>query len=87
MSTKRITPLENPKTMPRTESPNMEDIKFAVPEPLLRQMQDMAADDGWKPAELHRIFWESGFAAYAERANKRLVNEQLRQKRSSKSEP
>jgi hypothetical protein len=77
-------PLESPKTMPRTESPNMEDVKFAVPAPLLAQMMDMAAADGWKPAELHRVFWESGFAAYAERANKRLVNEQLREKRSAK---
>jgi hypothetical protein len=66
--------------MPETDSPNMVPIKFYVPEPLLKDMLEIAQAEGWKPAELHRIFWERGFAAYAEGSNKRRVNRQLRNK-------
>ena len=68
------------ETMPRTDSPRMVEIKFAVPAELLADAQQMADQEGWKPAELHRIFWERGFAAYAEGSNKRLVNKRLRKK-------
>jgi hypothetical protein len=41
-------------------------------------MQELAKDEGWKPAELHRILWVLGLAAYTEQSNKRLVNTRLR---------
>lgn len=66
--------------MPETNAPKMTKIDFAVPTALLRDAEEMAQAEGWKPAELHRIFWEKGFAAHAEGSNKRLVNKQLREK-------
>jgi hypothetical protein len=66
--------------MPETNAPKMTKIDFAVPTALLQDAEEMAQAEGWKPAELHRIFWEKGFAAYAEGSNKRLVNRQLREK-------
>lgn len=64
--------------MPRTDTPGMEVIKFAVPAALLEEAIAMAAAEGWKEAEFHRILWERGFANYAEGSNKRLVNKKLR---------
>lgn len=72
-------PLEDPE-MPETDAPKMEYIKFAVPAKLLEDALELAAHEGWKPSELHRIFWERGFGSYAEGSNKRGVNKQLRRK-------
>lgn len=69
---------ETENDMPRTDSPKMVEIKFAVPEALLQDAFELADAEGWKPAELHRIFWERGFSAYAEGSNKRRVNKNLR---------
>ncbi|MBW4443298.1 MAG: hypothetical protein KME10_19060 [Plectolyngbya sp. WJT66-NPBG17] len=66
--------------MPETDAPNMEYVRFAVPAPLLQEALELAKAEGWKPAELHRIFWERGFAAYAEGSNKRRVNRSLRKR-------
>lgn len=66
--------------MPETNAEKMTRIDFSVPTPLLRDAEELAQSEGWKLAELHRIFWEKGFAAHAEGSNKRLVNRQLRQK-------
>lgn len=68
--------------MPETNAPNMVKITFAVPEELLQQILDLAASEGWKQAELHRVVWVLGFNAYAEGSNKRLVNRNLRKKDS-----
>ncbi|MCC5636288.1 hypothetical protein LC593_10550 [Nostoc sp. CHAB 5844] len=67
-------------TMPETNAPKMVKITFAVPEELHQQILDLAAAEGWKPAELHRVVWVLGFNAYAEGSNKRLVNQNLRRK-------
>jgi hypothetical protein len=64
--------------MPDSDAPKMVRIDFSVPAPLLEQMQELAKDEGWKPAELHRMLWVLGFAAYTEQSNKRLVNDRLR---------
>ena len=80
MTTNEIRPLEDPE-MPETDAPKMEYVKFSVPAPLLKEALELAEAEGWKPAELHRIFWERGFAAYAEGSNKRGVNRSLRKKR------
>lgn len=64
--------------MPDTDAPNMAYIRFAIPQPLLNEALELAKSEGWKPSELHRIFWERGFAAYAEGSNKRKVNKRLR---------
>ncbi|MEH2033389.1 MAG: hypothetical protein V7K67_27840 [Nostoc sp.] len=72
--------------MPETSAPNMVKITFAVPEELLQQILDLAASEGWKPAELHRVVWVLGFNAYAEGSNKRLVNRSLRSKVSKSGE-
>lgn len=53
-------------------------IKFTVPKPLLTEMLDLAAAEGRKPADLHRIFWESGFATHAEARNKRMIDRSWR---------
>ncbi len=66
--------------MPETDAPKMEYVRFAVPAPLLQEALELAESEGWKPAELHRIFWERGFAAYAEGSNKRRVNKSLRKR-------
>lgn len=66
--------------MPETNAPKMVRIDFSVPEPLLKEAIAMAESEGWKPAELHRIFWEKGFAAHAEGSNKRMINKGLRSK-------
>jgi hypothetical protein len=66
--------------MPETDAQKMEYIRFAVPAPLLQEALELAEAEGWKPAELHRIFWERGFAAYAEGSNKRRVNRSLRKR-------
>lgn len=68
-------------TMPETNAPNMVKITFAVPEVLHQQILDLAAAEGWKPAELHRVAWMLGLSEYAERSNKRLINENLRNKK------
>lgn len=69
-----------PDIMPETNAPKMLKITFAVPEELHQQILDLAAAEGWKPAELHRVVWVLGFNAYAEGSNKRLVNRNLRKK-------
>ncbi|MFB2768585.1 hypothetical protein ACE1AT_04740 [Pelatocladus sp. BLCC-F211] len=66
--------------MPQTNSPEMIKINFSVPAPLYEEALALAKLEGWKPAELHRMFWEKGFAAHAEGVNKRLVNKKLRKK-------
>jgi hypothetical protein len=67
--------------MPRTSSPQMARIEFAVPEPVLKQALEIAEAEGWKPAELHRVIWLMGLNSYTEGSNKRLVNESLRKKK------
>ena len=64
--------------MPETPAPKMIRIDFSVPTSLHSDAKAIAESEGWKEAELHRIFWERGFAAYAEGSNKRLVNKKLR---------
>lgn len=66
--------------MPETNAPKMVRVDFSVPEELLKEALELAAVEGWKPSELHRIFWEKGFAVHAEGSNKRLVNKKLRNK-------
>ncbi|PMB00006.1 hypothetical protein CEN50_04995 [Fischerella thermalis CCMEE 5268] len=67
-------------TMPGTNAPRMIRIDFSVPEALYQEALELAEAEGWKPAELHRIFWEKGFAVHAEGSNKRLVNKHLRER-------
>lgn len=61
-------------------SPKMVKISFAVPEEIHQQMTEMAAAEGWKPAELGRVAFVMGLNVYAEGSNKRLVNRNLRNK-------
>lgn len=75
--------LEN---MPEINAPKMVKVDFSVPEPLYRQALELAASEGWKPSELHRIFWEKGFAVHAEGSNKRMVNKNLRKNSDNESE-
>lgn len=63
-------------------SPKMVKISFAVPEEIHKQMIEISASEGWKPAELCRLAWVMGMNAYAEGSNKRLVNQNLRNKSS-----
>lgn len=66
------------ENMVDTDAPNMTRINLSVPTPLLEEMMVLARDEGWKPAELHRMLWVLGFACYTEQSNKRLVNAKLR---------
>jgi hypothetical protein len=68
--------------MPETDAPNLVPVKISLPAPLVEMMTELAAAEGWKPAELHRVIWERGFALYVEGSNKRLINQQLREKMS-----
>lgn len=65
---------------PQSNAPNMVEIKMSVPAKLLKEALEIADYEGWKPAELHRILWEKGFAVHAEGSNKRMVNRSLRRK-------
>jgi hypothetical protein len=71
------------EAMPETNAPKMIKITFAVPEEVYRQALNLAAAEGWKPAELHRVVWVLGLSEYAERSNKLLVNENLRSRKQS----
>lgn len=62
-------------------------VEFRIPAPLYEDFLQLAQLEGWKPAELHRILWEKGFAAHAEGSNKRFINRQLRQKLLSDRPP
>ena len=70
------------ETMPETNAPKMTRIEINVPTALLAEAESLAAIEGWKPAEPHRIFWEKGFAVHASGSNKRLINKSLRAKYS-----
>jgi hypothetical protein len=65
-------------TMPETETKKVL-IRFSVPAPLLEQAQAIAEAEGWNESELHRMFWEKGFAVHAEGSNARMVNRKLRE--------
>jgi hypothetical protein len=66
--------------MPETPAPKKPYIRFAVPDELLRDAQDIARAEGFSEAEFHRAIWIMGLNAYAEASNKRLINKQLRQR-------
>ena len=66
--------------MPKTSAPDMRRIEFAVPSPLLEQALEIAAAEGWKPAEFYRVVWMLGINSYTDGSNKRLVNLSLRRK-------
>lgn len=73
--------------MPEIQAPEMVRIEFRIPAPLYEDFLQLAAIEGWKPAELHRILWEKGFVAHAEGSNKRLINRQLRQRLLASDRP
>lgn len=70
--------LEEAESMSPSKSRKMKRIEFVVPEPLLEQSLAMAAEEGLAEAEMHRLFWILGRAAYAEMSNKSLTNQKLR---------
>ena len=65
------------RTMPKTDTPNMDEIKFSVSSELLRQVLAIAAIEGLKPAEANRLCWMAGSSVLAEQSNKRLINQKL----------
>ncbi|BDA71562.1 hypothetical protein CAL7716_057280 [Calothrix sp. PCC 7716] len=67
-------------TMPKTKAQSKTRIELYLPEPIYEEIQRIASSDGWSPAELYRLLMVDGLALYAEKSNKRLVNEQLRAK-------
>ncbi|WP_230968397.1 hypothetical protein [Nostoc sp. WHI] len=66
--------------MPRTKAQGMTRIELYVPTALFEEAEELSDFEGWKLAELHRVFWENGFGAYVERSNKRMINKRLRGK-------
>lgn len=64
----------------RNDSKKMERIDFTVPQGLLEQAKALAEFEGYNFSEFCRVLWEKGFASHAEGSNKRLVNQQLRNK-------
>jgi hypothetical protein len=66
------------ETMPETPAPRKPYIRFAVPDELLTDAQELARAEGFNEAEFHRLIWTMGLNAYAESSNKRLVNKRLR---------
>jgi CopG-like RHH_1 or ribbon-helix-helix domain, RHH_5 len=67
-------------TMPKTKAQAKTRIELYLPEPIYEEIQRIANADGWSQAELYRLLMVDGLAAYAEKSNKRLINEQLRAK-------
>lgn len=65
------------EAMPRTNAPNMTEIKFSVPTALLRQVERIADIEETKISEMHRHCWVQGVAAVSEQCNKRLINKKL----------
>lgn len=65
-------------TMPETDAKKVL-IRFSVPAPLLEEMRAIAELEGWNESELHRMFWEKGFAQHCEGSNARMMNRKLRE--------
>ncbi len=76
--------MENPD-MPPKDTEDMEQISIRLPRILLEDVREMAAAEGWTPAQMYRICFEKGSAVHAEGFNKRLVNRNLRRKKTATS--
>lgn len=72
--------------VPKTETENMVRIELRVPAAMLRDMLELAKEEGVKPGDLHRDLWKRGAAKYCEEANKRLVMRSLLRKQRSQQE-
>lgn len=72
--------MKSDRTMPKSDAPNMVEIKFSVSPELLEQALGIGEVEGMKTAEIHRHCWTQGLAAVAEQSNKRLINKKLRAK-------
>ena len=70
---RKFDPVKYSKETSETPAPKMTRIDFSVPALLHDDAKAIAAAEGWKESDLYRIFWERGFADYAEDSNKRLA--------------
>ena len=71
---------ETPGNYNTEELDNMVRIQFSIPRKLHDEAIALGEAEGWKPSEIHRLFWVLGFGVHAEASNKRLVNRNLRNK-------
>ena len=64
--------------MPKSDQPNLIEIKVNVPAALLKQALDMFDAMGLKPGDAHRDVWMQGVFKMAEDYNQVLMSEKLR---------
>ncbi|MHC5939274.1 hypothetical protein [Nostoc sp.] len=78
--------MKAPEKMPRTKTESKVRVDVYLPKPLVEEIQRVAAADGWTEAEFYRLLVLDGLSVYSEKSNKRLVNEQMRKKRTKSLE-
>lgn len=74
------------ENMPRTKTESKVRVDVYLPKPLVEEIERVAAADGWTEAEFYRLLILDGLSVYSEKSNKRLVNEQMRKKRTKSLE-
>ncbi|WP_100902231.1 hypothetical protein [Nostoc flagelliforme] len=52
--------------MPKKTTPKMIQIAVSIPEPLYEAAKRIQAMEGWNESEMHRLFWEKGFALHVQ---------------------
>ncbi|WP_375513470.1 hypothetical protein [uncultured Nostoc sp.] len=50
--------------MPKKTTPKMVQTAVSIPEPLYEAAKRIQAMEGWNESEMHRLFWEKGFALH-----------------------
>jgi hypothetical protein len=50
--------------MPKKTTPKMVQTGVSIPEPLYEAAKRVQAMEGWNESEMHRVFWEKGFALH-----------------------
>jgi hypothetical protein len=50
--------------MPKKTTPKMVQTAVSIPEPLYEAAKRIQAMEGWNESEMHRVFWEKGFALH-----------------------
>lgn len=72
--------MEIVEDMPKTNAQPKVRLDLFFPESLVEEIKAIAEADGWTVSELCRFLMADGLAVYAEKSNKRMINQRLRKK-------
>ncbi|MCC5618460.1 hypothetical protein LC605_25915 [Nostoc sp. CHAB 5836] len=50
--------------MPKKTAPKMIQTVVSIPAPLYEAAKRVQVMEGWNESEMHRVFWEKGFAVH-----------------------